>query len=130
VTGEELTVSKNQFIETFPQNFSSAAQTVSVFAVDELLGRPHDYWKTYRDKVASIDAEAVVEAFNAKVHPNKMIILVVGNIAEIMAAHPDHNARISDFGPITKLPLRDPLTLEPITESSALAPRRSNPESP
>jgi zinc protease len=116
VTEEELTVSKNQFIETFPKSFASAAQTVSVFAVDELLGRSHDYWMTYRDHVTAVNAEAVKKAFVAKIQPEKMIVLVVGNIAEIMAGHPEHDANFAEFGPITKLPLRDPMTLEPIAE--------------
>lgn len=116
VTDEELTVSKNQAIETFPKSFSSAAQTVSVFAIDELLGRSHDYWMDYRDKVKAVTAKDIREAFQKKVHPEKMIVLVVGNIGEIMAGHPDHEASFGEFGPITKLPLRDPMTLEPIVE--------------
>ncbi len=116
VTEEELTVAKNQFVETFPKSFSSASQTVSVFAVDELLGRPHDYWVNYRSNVTKVDADAVLNAFKTKIDPKKMIILVVGNIAEIMAGHPDHEANFAEFGPITELPLRDPMTLEPMTE--------------
>jgi len=116
VTDEELTVSKNSFIETFPSSFGSASQTVSVFATDELLGRPHDYWITYRDKVAAVEPDAITKAFVAKIHPDKMIMLVVGNIAEIMEGHPDHDAKLTDFGEIHELPLRDPMTLEPIVE--------------
>ena len=116
VTDEELTVSKNQFIDTFPKSFGSASQTVSVFAIDELLGRSHDYWVNYRDNVAAVDAEAITKAFNAKIQPDKMIVLVVGNIAEIMEGHPEHDAAFSDFGEITEIPLRDPMTLEPIVE--------------
>ena len=116
VTDEELTVSKNQFIETFPKSFSSASQTVSVYAIDELLGRPHDYWVSYRDKVAAVDADAITKAFKTKVHPDKMLILVVGNIAEILEGHPEHDASLTDFGEIHELPLRDPMTLEPIIE--------------
>ena len=116
VTDEELTVSKNQFIETFPKSFGSASQTVSVFAIDELLGRPHDYWMNYRENVDAVTADDITKAFKAKVHPDKMVVLVVGNIAEIMEGHPDHEASFTDFGPITELPLRDPMTLEPIVE--------------
>ena len=116
VTDEELTVSKNQFIETFPKSFASASQTVSVFAVDELLGRPHDYWTSYRDNVAAVSAEAITKAFQAKVRPDDMIVLVVGNVAEIMKGHPEHEATFTDFGEIHELPLRDPMTLEPIVE--------------
>lgn len=116
VTDEELTVSKNQFIETFPKSFSSASQTVSVYAIDELLGRSHDYWVNYRDNVAAVTAADITKAFRAKVLPDEMLILVVGNIAEIMEGHPDHEASFTDFGEITKIPLRDPMTLEPMVE--------------
>jgi predicted Zn-dependent peptidase len=116
VTDEELTVSKNGFIETFPNSFGSASQTVSVFATDELLGRPHDYWVNYRDNVAAVDADAITKAFKTKILPDNMVILVVGNIAEIMEGHPDHDAAFSEFGEIHELPLRDPMTLEPIVE--------------
>jgi predicted Zn-dependent peptidase len=116
VTDEELTVSKNQFIETFPKTFASAAQIVSVFAIDEILDRPHEYWTGYRDNVNAVEAEEVLAAFKEKILPEKMIVLVVGNIAEIMEGHPDHEASFTDFGEINRLPLRDPMTLEPIIE--------------
>ena len=70
----------------------------------------------YRDKVAAVDAEAITEAFKTKVRPDEMIVLVVGNIAEITEGHPDHEASFTDFGEIRELPLRDPMTLEPIAE--------------
>jgi len=71
---------------------------------------------SYRDKVAAVDADAITKAFNAKIHPDKMILLVVGNITEIMEGHPDHEASFSEFGEIHQIPLRDPMTLEPIVE--------------
>ncbi len=43
-----------------------------------------------------------------------MVILVVGNIDEIMKGHPEDETKLSDFGPIHRLPLRDPMTLEPL----------------
>jgi hypothetical protein len=45
-----------------------------------------------------------------------MIVLVVGNIEEIMAGHPEHDASFTNFGEIHNVPLRDPMTMEPISE--------------
>jgi predicted Zn-dependent peptidase len=115
-TDEETRTTKNSFIETFPRGFASAGQIVGRYATDELVGRPHSYWTEYRDRVAAVTAEAVKKAMNKDLDPDKMIMLVVGNIEEIMAGHPEHDARLTDFGKITELPLRDPLTMEPITE--------------
>ena len=116
VTDEEIATSKASFIETFPRRFATAAQIVGTFAVDETLGRDHAYWVSYRDKVASVTAEEIRKAMNAHLDPDTMVLLAVGNIEEIMKGHPEHEAKLTDFGEITELPLRDPMTLQPIVE--------------
>ena len=41
---------------------------------------------------------------------------MVGNVEDILKGSPDHpTATIESLGPITRLPLRDPLTLQPLT---------------
>jgi len=45
-----------------------------------------------------------------------VIILVVGNRDEIMKGHQDYPAKLTDFGQIHRIPLRDPLTLKPLSE--------------
>jgi predicted Zn-dependent peptidase len=115
-TGEEIKTTKASFIETFPNQFASAAQVVGLYAVDEILGRPHSYWVDYRDNVAAVTADQIQKSMNKYLDPKTMIMLVVGNIEEIMAGHPDHDARLTDFGAIKVVPLRDPMTLEPIPE--------------
>jgi zinc protease len=115
VTEKELTTSKNSFIETLPRTFETKMRTVSRFALDELTGRPHDYWTSYRKRMAAVDAAAVKDAADARIHPDGLIILVVGNVDDILKGHPDHpEARFESFGPLTRLPLRDPMTLEPL----------------
>ena len=115
-TEEEITTTKASFIETFPNQFASAAQVVGLYAIDEILGRDHSYWVDYRDNIAAVTVAQIQQAMKKNLDPDTMIMLVVGNIEEIMKGHPEHDARITDFGEIKELPLRDPLTLEPITE--------------
>ena len=115
-TEEELRTTKASFIETFPRRFATAAQVVGLYATDELLGRDHAYWQTYRDRIAAVSGEDVQKALQAELDPDTMIMLVVGNVEEILQGHPDHEVQLSDFGEIKRLPLRDPLTLEPIAE--------------
>ncbi len=116
VSDSELTTAKNSFIETYPRRFESAEATATVFAMDELLGRDHDYILKWREHVRAVDADSVLAAARNDIHPDRMIILVVGNLAEIMKGHPKYDAKLTDFGPIHRLPLRDPLTLEPLPE--------------
>ena len=115
-TEEEVRTAKASFIETFPRRFATAGQVVGLFATGELLGRPNSYWTEYRDKVAAVTGSDIEKAMTADLDPNKMIMLVVGNIEEITKGHPEHEAQLTDFGKITELPLRDPMTLEPIVK--------------
>jgi hypothetical protein len=44
-------------------------------------------------------------------------VLVVGNVEEILKGHPDHpEAKLEALGTFVRVPLRDPLTLEPMTK--------------
>jgi predicted Zn-dependent peptidase len=113
---EEVRTTKASFIEPFPRRFASAGQIVGTFAVDDMLGRPHSYWESYRDNIDAVSGEQIKEAMNANLDPDTMIMLVVGNIEEIMKGHPEHEVKMTDFGEIIKVPLRDPMTLEPIVE--------------
>ena len=117
VSEKELATSKTSFIETFPRTFETKLRTVTRFATDELVGLPHEHWSTYRQRVEAVDAAAVRAAAQEHIRPDQLIVLVVGNIDEIMKGSPDHpEASIAKLGPVTKLPLRDPMTLKPLTE--------------
>lgn len=116
VGGDELETAKNSFVQTYPRRFESAEATAQLYATDELLGRDHGYWLSWRDNVEKVTVDNVLAAAKKDLHPDKMLILVVGNLEEIMKGHPDYDAKLTDFGPIHKVPLRDPLTLEPLSE--------------
>jgi zinc protease len=115
-TDEEVKTSKTTFIETFPRRFATAGQVVGLYATDELLGRPHSYWIGYRDNVAAVTGADIQKAMAADLNPDNMIMLVVGNIEEISKGHPEHEAKLTDFGKVTELPLRNPMTLEPMVK--------------
>jgi predicted Zn-dependent peptidase len=48
--------------------------------------------------------------------PEKMVVLAVGKASEIEAGDPDHPGALVDAAklPLSKVPLRDPLTLKPL----------------
>ena len=89
---------------------------LSVFVSDEWTDRPEGYWQTYRDRVQSVTADDVLRVARQHLDPAKMAILVVGDWEEIAAGDLDGRAKMADFfgGEVTHLPLRDPLTLEPV----------------
>ena len=116
VSEDELTVSKNSFIDVFPRRFESAGQIASIFADDEYMGRPHDYWKTYRDRMRAVTADELMRAAQKHLQPDQVVLLIVGKWADIEPGDADHRAAMAQFngGKFTRLPLRDPLTLQPI----------------
>ena len=115
VTAEELETSKNSFIEVFPRNFATAGQVVGIFAQDEYSKRPADYWATYRDRIRAITADDVERVAQKYLLPDKLVVLVVGNIDEISKGNPDKPQysllKMAKDGQIRRIPLPDPLTM-------------------
>ncbi len=117
VSEEELQTSINQFVETFPRTFESKPGMLGVFVSDEWTSRPADYWQTYRDKVKSVTADDIMRVAQKHLTAENMAIFVVGKWDEIYSGDLEGRAKMSEFfgGDVTHLPLRDPLTQEPIT---------------
>jgi len=124
VSEVELETSTNQLIETFPRRFESKPAMVNLFIDDERTNRPADFWKTYRDRVRAVTAADVQRVAQTYLSPGNVAILVVGRWQEIYegnvatAADPSKAASMRDFfdGVATELPLRDPLTQEPLSK--------------
>jgi zinc protease len=115
VSDDELNVSKKSFIDAFPRRFENASQLATTFAMDEYEQRPHTYWNTYRESIAAVTAERVRAAAQKYLDPSKLVFLVVGKWDDVRPGDADKRASMAEFGggQATKLPLRDPLTLEP-----------------
>jgi zinc protease len=115
VSKEELETAINQYIETFPRAFASAAQIAGTFANDEYTRRPADYWDKYRDRIKAVTAEDVRRVANKYLHPENMVILIVGNVDDIAkgsADKPQYSiTKFTKGGQIIRIPLPDPLTM-------------------
>ena len=116
VTEDELDTAKKSLIETFPRQFESKPQMLRLFVNDEWTKRPADFWKTFRQKVAAVTREDLQRVARKHLDPDTMAILVVGDWDEIAKGDLQGRATMKDFfgGEVKHLPLRDPLTLEPL----------------
>jgi zinc protease len=119
VSAEELETAKRGLIETFPRQFESKPAMLRLFVNDEWTNRPKDFWKTFRGKVEATTADDLLRVAKQHLDPEKMAILVVGDWDAIAAGDIDKRASMNDFfgGKVRHLPLRDPLTLEPLPEA-------------
>jgi zinc protease len=121
VSAQELETAKRGLIETFPRQFESKPAMLRLFVNDEWTKRPADYWKTFRRKVEAVTADDLLRVAKEHLDPEKMAILVVGDWAEIAPGDLGKRASMNDFfgGKVKHLPLRDPLTLEPLPDPAA-----------
>jgi zinc protease len=120
VNASELSTSKRGFIDRLPRSFATKAQVANNFAQDEMTGRfardPH-FWREFRTRIEKIDAASVQAMAKKFLDVNKVVILVVGEKAEILKGHPNHpEVKLESLagGNFVEVPLRDPLTLKPL----------------
>lgn len=116
VPAEELKVIKDGIIEAFPSQFSNRQAIANLFANEQLTGWPEDFYANYREKILGITPADVQRVAKKYLNPEQMVLLVVGKANEAEAgdkAHPGTLAEVVKL-PLTRLPLRDPLTLKPL----------------
>jgi predicted Zn-dependent peptidase len=109
---EAVENAKASFIGNLVNPFSSRNNIVNTFADDDYTGRQDDYWQKYTKNMNAVTPETVLAAAKKYLHPAKLVYLVVGDPEAVEAGSDKHPERYSDFGPVTILPLRDPMTLE------------------
>jgi len=115
VTAEELATIQNSLVQTFPSSFASKAQAMGIFASDEYTKRDPSYWTTYRDRIRAVTANDVQRVAREHLVPEKMVVLVVGQQAEIDKGDEKHEVTLASLAPagkVTTLPLRDPMTMK------------------
>jgi zinc protease len=123
VTAEELSTSKASFVDTFPRRFSTKAQVAGALLDEEFTGRyksDPNFYATYRAHIEKVTAEEVRRAATKLLDPAQVTLLVVGKKADLLNPDPKHPVKFADLtgGKLTELPLRDPMTMKPLSGGS------------
>lgn len=109
---ETVENSKANFIGNLVNPFGSKKDIVNTFADDDYTGRPDDYWQNYTKNMEAVTPDDVLAVAQKYLHPDKLVYLVIGDPEAVEKGSDKHPEHFSDFGEITIIPLRDPMTLE------------------
>lgn len=110
VSDDEMDVAIEYYIESFPNSFTSPQRTMSTFANLEMTGKSMEYYKTYRDNIRAVDKAKVQEVANKYVHPDKAVIMIVGDFEPSNEGGNQWPGPLDKLGKIHTITLKDPLT--------------------
>lgn len=77
-TDEELKTAKESVQNTFVFNFEDPAQVLFRSAYYQVVGYPQDFLDRYQKGLDLVTAQSVLDAAKRKVHPDKLLAVVVG----------------------------------------------------
>jgi len=77
-SAEELSAAKKHLTGSFPLNLDSNGKIADILAVIGFYGLPLDYLDTYIGRVEAVTLDSVRDAYARRIHPQRMITVIVG----------------------------------------------------
>lgn len=75
----EIATARRSLLARQPLLFDRAETIAGRFAEDELLGRPHEYWSVYRERLQAVNAADIRRAAQRFIDPEAVVLAVVGD---------------------------------------------------
>lgn len=103
----------NFYVESLPQRFESKMAVLETYTSDEYTGRDTKYWLTYVENLKKVTPDDVQRVAQKYLHPEQLVIVAVGDAEAIVTGGYDKakDLHFDAFGPVKRLPLRDPETM-------------------
>jgi zinc protease len=96
-SADEMTNARTYLTGVVPIYMETPSSIAGMVSIQRTLGLPADYWSTYRAKIAAVTAEQALEVGRKYVHPDQMLVVVVGKASAIEPA-------LRAFGPVRVVP--------------------------
>jgi zinc protease len=100
VTDAELTTAKKYQQNAFVHRFDSSMSVLQQTLTNKLMGLPDDYLETYIPRTKKVDAAKVLALAKRTMHPESLVILVVGKKSEVL-----DQLKALNLGEVKELPL-------------------------
>jgi zinc protease len=81
-TEAELTAAKKNITGGFPLRIDSNSKIVEYLGMIGFYNLPLDYLDTFNDNIMVVTREQIIDAFRRRVHPDKMMTIIVGGDAD------------------------------------------------
>lgn len=107
----ELERAKNFLVASFPGTVETPGQAAGSLAVTRLLNLPAEHLTQYPQRVAAVTAADVQRVANEYLHPDRAVLVVVGDAAQVLEKIRPIAPAVSVFD-VEGRPL-DPATLQP-----------------
>lgn len=88
-TAKELTAAIKNITGSFPLRIASNSKVVRYVAMIGFYGLPLDYLDRFSERVSAVTSEQIRDAFQRRVHPDRFATVIVGPLAERVAAAGD-----------------------------------------
>ncbi len=113
---EELETVRGLMSSGIAEFFEDRRTIANRFALDELAGRPADYWQRFREEAMDVTADDILSVAQRHLRPDELVIVAVGNQSELLKGNPDRPEysfeSLAGGAGIRSLPLPNPLTMQ------------------
>lgn len=82
-TAEETGHARDFLSDSFPLSIDTPGKIAGMVADLRIFDLPDDYWDGYRSSIGQVTPEAALAAARERVHPDRMLVVIVGRAAEI-----------------------------------------------
>lgn len=95
VPAPEFQAALNNLVASFPASVQTVQELAGRMQTVVLYGMPMDYYGTYRERLAAVTASDIQSAAQARLNPNAVTMVVVGDLSKIEAG-----IRARNFGDV------------------------------
>lgn len=89
----EIATARQSLLARLPLLFDRAETIAGRYAEDELLGRPHEYWAVYRERLLAVTAADIRRAARRFIDPEGVAVVVVGDSAAVRSGGGEDRVR-------------------------------------
>jgi zinc protease len=89
----ELESAHRYLADSFPLQIETGDRVADLLADLRVYGLPSDYWDSFRTMIRKVSVDDALKAAKAYVHPESMLIVVVGKAADIVP-------QLEKYGPV------------------------------